>query len=177
MKKATKLTKEVNRGDIGDTPKIKSLSAMAKLDGSFKLLQVNIGKKAFTIDLAEELSIDIDNVTHQLQKVPISYAYLASLYRKAKLEATIAEQHRKRLHAKLYMKYKSPEGGGRGPNEELVKSKVQQNHEYQQAVTNVILAESTKDTLEGLLKAYEYKKDLIQTISANLRNEKKAYGA
>lgn len=136
-------------------------------------IKISYGGEVFKFNLSRELRIDERTINRELQEQPSSYAFLSLLHKKLYRKMKDTEQELNKIYARLYSKYLEegkPEYG-RGPTKEALEQRVTKNKDYQKSLTEYLNAEEDAKVLETCVRAFEQRKDIIQTLSANIRKE------
>lgn len=147
---------------------------MAKVLDSYNkssLLRVKIkfNSEIIKFNLFKELKINDNILDTELLSQAKYYGFILMLFGKLKTQFELIKNDRKSLGSKLYVKYKKEVVNGRPINDEVAKSKVLINKEYIQLTKDCIKAKDDVDTIYACMKAFEQRKDLLQTLSSNTR--------
>lgn len=129
-------------------------------------IRIDDGKNKFTFNLHKELKVIDDTVTNSAKEQPAIYAYLSMLHKRAisivkNLEVELDDAKAKAI-SRLYEKT---------GNKSFSKDTFMNNKKYKKIFIDLIKAENYRDDLMSCVRAFEQRKDLIQTISANNRKE------
>lgn len=146
-----------------------SLTALAKSSNTMDIT-IQFDGKRYSFNLYKEVKIDLDRITYQIARQPGVYSFLTGLLKRVNSALEDAEIKRKRKFAQLYIRYKNGDGS-RPPGDELVKAKIEVEVSYVKLTDEVMLLRRNKELLEGCVRSFEHRKDLLQTLSANLRKE------
>lgn len=125
------------------------------------------GEETVKINLNKELLIDEDSITSEVMDHPRVYGFLTRVHKALVRDAKKSELSRKKMKA---IRVENLINGGYSISGS--KEAVEKDPKYIVAVNKVIEAEYRRDTLEGILESFKHRKDLLQTLSANLRSEK-----
>lgn len=126
-----------------------------------------VGNEKVKVNLNKELIIDEDELTKEVMEHPRILGFLTRVKADLIKEAKRADLNRKRIKAKRIDAIIQ-----NGSSISGAKEKVESDKRYIVAVKEAIEAEYNRDTLEGILESFRHRKDLIQTLSANVRSEK-----
>lgn len=139
-------------------------------------VSIKLGGKTRPIDLAKELAISLDpnDLNDQMAQQPAMYAWVgvcralaAEHYDKCKTSVeTIKAQKSK--HYRLQRDKKNLKN-----TEKAVEADVSVDSDYLEAVEAMHEAKKNRDVLSAALDAFEQRKDMLQSIGSNLRNESK----
>lgn len=116
-----------------------------------------------------------------LTGVANDYFLVSSLADQADRNSKAMQKSLDSLRSELYVKYLSdPElkqlSNGRKPSEQTINSYIENDETYKKAYKQLLNSQYRVNVLKDLKKAVEIKQSLLQTISANNRIEKKAFG-
>lgn len=150
---------------------MKKLSNYRKLD--FQTISVQYGNELITFNLNSELRINDDDLQGELITQPKYYGFLLLLQKKLTTEFEILKQRRKTIWAKLYLRAKGKmiEGTARQYTEEMAKSWADSHKDFQRITSQCIAAKDDADTIFAAVKAFEQRKDILQTLSSNNRKQ------
>lgn len=135
-------------------------------------VKIKLGDEVFTFNLNEELAITEERIQTELLVQASSYAFVGMLYKKLlaviedrKLEATKAK-------AKCYLWWKGETNDvGKPYSDDYCWCQADVDKEYVAALEALNEAKEKANVLEVCVKAFEERKDLIQTVSANNRKQ------
>lgn len=138
-------------------------------------ISIKYGGKTYKFNLFEELQVSEAQVNRELKTQASSYSFLTTLHKSLVKQYEQAEARKKKVYAQLYVKLKTQSNtGGRPPSDDLVKQQVESNKLYQKVVNNTIQYKYQMGILESAVRSFEQRKDILQSLSANLRNENKS---
>lgn len=129
------------------------------------------------IDQYKECLIIEESLQQHLKNYPSVYSFVNTLHKRLISAYKLKEVSVEKLYAKLYIGYKKSKRSqyfkevGRFPTDDVAENFVKMNPKYIRAKTDLIKLEEDKMVLGSLVKALETKKELMQTLSANLRKE------
>lgn len=150
-----------------------SLLAKYAETSSVMKVSIKVDSEVVKFNLADELRLDDENITDEAIQHTSLYSFLTMVLTRLESRVRTLENKRKHLYGKLYIKYKTTKAatGSRAPGDDLVKSYIEVNDEYQLLVKKLAKTEDDKNLILRCVRAFETRKDLMQTISANLRKE------
>lgn len=129
--------------------------------------KITTGEEVVKINLNKELLIDEDGITDEVMDHPRIHGFLTRIHKDLIRGAKKAELFRKRIKAiRMEALIKS------GQSISGARESVEKDPQYVGAVKRCIDREYERDTMEGILESFKHRKDLLQTLSANLRSEK-----
>jgi hypothetical protein len=137
-------------------------------------LTIKYGKEVFTFSLFDELAIKEVNLNRQIKDQPSAYGFLLLLQKKLNTEFEIAKSDRRKLQGKLYLKAKEnlrAKSTGKGYSDEAAKAYVYKNSKYNMLTRRCIEVKDAADSIYAMVRAFEQRKDLMQTLSSNQRRE------
>lgn len=123
--------------------------------------------EAIKLNLNKELFIDEDDITKQVVDHPRIFAFLSRIHKELVRAAKKADINRKRVRAKRIDQLVND-----GESVTKAREKVEYDKIYLKAYSSQLNAEYKRDTLADIIEAFKQRKDLMQTLSANLRTEK-----
>lgn len=140
-----------------------------------KLTQITInyeGEK-FSFNLFDELRIREEAFMNKdLQTQPSYYGFLMLLHKKLITQFEDLKNTRKKIYGELYFEAKGLTLNNRPYSDDLCKAYVEKHKKFVNATSSCIKAKDQADTIYSCVKAFEQRKDLMQTLSSNTRREK-----
>lgn len=138
------------------------------------IIELNFNNETFIIDLNKELKISEERINEELLKQPTHFAFLSMLQAKFKRELSMANAKLERTRAELFIEYKrSPDPEtGRPYSNDLAEANVLLEDDFKIQQKKVLDAEEKYGIIKTAVDAFNQRKDLIQSLSANLRREK-----
>lgn len=136
------------------------------------VIDITYQGKRYKINLFDELQIKEGRLNDRLKEHASSYAFLTQLLTYLETQVEELERVAKKTYDKLYIKYKKTTTTGRPMSDDLCKASAGANKDYQSSIKALIKARHDKNLLSRAVRAYESRKDLMQTLSANFRNER-----
>lgn len=136
-------------------------------------IQIQYGKETISFNLWEEVKINEAMIDRELKTQPGYYAFCLSLHKKLLTIFETSKLNRKKTHATLLFqaKKKIQEGTSRPYTDDMAQAWVEKHKDYMQASRDCIKAKDDADAMYACVKAFEQRKDLLQTISSNQRKE------
>lgn len=124
-----------------------------------------------SFNLLDETRINEDNVDREIANHITPYSFLLKLQAELAKKLKIEEIELDSLKAKLYSFYKRKTENGRPPSNDLVGMMVAKNAKYIKKAMKIAEYEHSKSIIAASIRAFETRKDLLQTLSANRRKE------
>jgi len=140
------------------------------------LMEINltIGDEHIKFNLHTEIKIR-DSIMHKgLKNQPSHYGFLTMLHKnlvKTLMEAKVKEK-KAFAHAYLTHKKKINTETNRPNSDDVAKQKAERDIRYIKSQKSVISIQYDASRIESCVRAFEMKKDILQTLSANLRKER-----
>lgn len=137
-------------------------------------VKIRYGDETFKFNLYLETKIDIDSLDRELKEQPSSYSFLIMLHKKLIKVKAVKEALKDRAYAKAFVLYKTSidDSTNRTMSKEVAKEKAQINKAFIKAQDEHIQAVHDCNIIEACVRAFEQRKDILQTLSANHRNER-----
>lgn len=124
-------------------------------------------------NLFDEVQISMVSLDRELKNQPSYYGFLLLLHKKLSTRVEELKLERKKLWGELYLEAKtSTTQNGRPFTDDMSKAWVECHKEYVLASRKCIRARDEADLLFACVKAFEQRKDLMQTLSSNQRKER-----
>lgn len=151
---------------MGKLNKMASISELMNID-------ITYGNVRHRFNLFEELEISESSLNKELKKHASSYAFLTMLRTHLLKEVKRLEALKKSTYSKIYSQQKKKTGaGGRPLNDDLAKANAESHSKYKSVIKRLIEAEHNYSIIHNAVTAFETRKDLIQSLSANMRKER-----
>lgn len=151
------------------------MSRINKYAGKSGLMDIHIqlGTEVFRFNLFEELAISEARINTEILEQASSYAFLGMLHKKLVRAAKDQELEVVKQYNLGYIRFKKEmnEETGKPINDDLAKAKSATTKEYIEACNRAGEIQEKANLIKVCVDAFEQRKDLIQTISANLRKE------
>jgi hypothetical protein len=131
-------------------------------------VKVKYNKQVFEFNLNEELKINENNLNTNIKGHTRSYAFLCMLHVKLIMKHRDQSKLVKRMKDDLMVTYK-PKYKTVTEAEAVMYKK---NPKLREMEDEMIHIEELKEVIQVSVRAFEARKDLLQSISANVRREK-----
>lgn len=128
--------------------------------------KIIVGDETIRIDLNKELVIDEDNISNEVSDHPRIYAFLSRIHKLLVRDCRRADINRKKIRSKQLDKLKQ------STSVAAAREQVEGDPIYLKAYHTMVDLEYKRDTIESILESFKQRKDLLQTLSANLRSER-----
>lgn len=137
-------------------------------------VDIRYNGQRYRFNLFEELQVSEDSINKELKTQSSSYAFLTQLLVHLEKLSKELEMEQKAAWAKSYSIFKEEKGNnGRPLTDDLAKAKADKSKTYITAHKAWLNALFQKGIIQKAVVSFEQRKDLIQSLSANLRNENK----
>ena len=122
----------------------------------------------------KELRLDERVLNEEMKGQASKYGFCLLLVGKLKTIFEELKVEKDRTYGRLYFKAKEQKSTstGRYLSDDMAKAWVEKHPQYIKACLACIKAKDNVDTIYSCIKSFEQRKDLAQSISSNLRNEK-----
>lgn len=141
------------------------------------LMRVDVkwGSERFRFNLYEELAITEGRINEEVKSHPTSYAFLNMLYKKLILKKEHAESVMEKAWSSEYARQKRKINPvtNRPTSDDLAKAKADTSPIVKARTEEYYSAKNDATIMEVAVKAFESRANLIQTLSANIRNDNK----
>lgn len=142
-------------------------------DSPLMIIRITHEGEKFTFNLYKELRIRNESLMNKdLQQQPSYYGFLMVLHKKLLSSFEELKSDRKKTYGQLFFKAKGEKLNGRPLSDDLAKAWVEKHSKYILATRACITAKDQADTVYSCVRAFEQRKDLLQTLSSNIRREK-----
>jgi len=144
-------------------------------DSSLMDINIQYGEETVRFNLFKEVKIKKVEMRGEILTQPQIYAFLSMLQKKFELYRAELEIRESRAWAKALKKWKGKTNPktGRPFNEDYCNSMVELDKDYNTARKKKIAVIYDLGRINACVRAFEQRKDLIQTLSANERSEKR----
>lgn len=129
-------------------------------------VKIKYNNEVFEFNLDTELRIIESKVTGHLMNQARSYAFVAMLHKKLIIKARDHQKHISRARDLSISRY------AESMQITAAKAKSANDPKVRKLEDQLIEIEEARDTIEVCVRAFEMRKDLIQTLSANIRKER-----
>lgn len=155
------------------------MSKISKLLKKTDLMNINIkyGEQKIRFNLKDELAINENQLNKEISQQPSHYGFLLILLNKLDKVKKVAKADLDKLEGKLYKKYKSDidPNTNRPYSKEVAEAMVKTNKEFITTLKTYYKLEEEYGSIKSCVAAFEQRSFLIQSLSANIRNEKNNY--
>ena len=136
-------------------------------------IKVKYGKEEFKFNLYKELIIDENTLNRELKEQPSLYGFLTLLHKKLIRIKEDKETEVNKIYADVYIDMKNNRNQLTGkPNaDDLCKQTAIADTDYNNAKKVLSKATEQANIIGSCVRSFEQRKDVIQTLSANLRKE------
>lgn len=152
---------------------IKKLKAYS-LTSELMVVKIQYGDEKFVFNLGKEVEIKEGLEQEELINQPSAYAFLTSLHKKLLKEQSLLKIQEKKAYAHAYLKYKEEinNNTSRPNSDDTAKAKAELNIKYLDKQKLLINITYEVQIIEACVRAFEQRKDILQTLSANQRKER-----
>jgi len=136
-------------------------------------IQIFYGDERFRFNLYEEIIINENQIEEEIKNQPSAYSFLSMLRTKLKRNLADAEFELNKTYGRVFNEHKSKVDrlSGRVPGDDTVVSRVYCDPDYAEAAEKTRALKHEVEVIETCVRSFEQRKDLIQTLAANLRKE------
>lgn len=124
---------------------------------------LQVGDEIVKVNLYKELEIDEDNLNEAMANHPRILAFLGRVHAEMLKKVKLLEITRKEKKSERIMKL------AESISITQAREQVDSDEEYVKITKKLISLEHKRDELERILEAFRHRKDLLQTLSANIR--------
>ncbi len=134
-------------------------------------IYIELGDETFKFNLNEELVISEQRIESEIMSQSNSYAFLSMLHKKLIKATKDAEMESSRTYSQQYLNWKQDidQETGKPYNNDQAKAYAEVSKKFQEAQKKWVELQEKCGALEACVRAFEMRKDLIQTLSANIR--------
>lgn len=152
------------------------MKRLKRLATKSSILDINLkisGEKV-KFNLLEELQINTRKVNEELMEQPTHFAYLSLLMVKTKQIKDQKEHALEKVRNAIFIDYKDDidNNTGRPYSNDLAEAYITEQDEYQEALKEYQEAETNFLQIKTCVDSFQQRKDLLQSLSANIRQEK-----
>lgn len=152
------------------------MASLKELAESSPLMEFDITYNGvnYKFNLAEESKITPTNLNNEIKRFAPSYSFITQLRDHLEYQLDKAEATLKRVEAKLYIDYKNEINTttNRVNSDDVAKALVYKSKRYKELLSLVIETRHQYRILRSACIAYEKRGAHIQSLGANIRNEK-----
>lgn len=136
------------------------------------IISIRYNGELIRFNLEKELRLLIDSPNPNLKSQPSKYGFCLLVHKKLVTRWEELKAQRKRTYGRLFFKAKAKKINGRLMSDDLCKQWVEKHDDYFNITNKCIKAKDEADQLFSCIRAFEQRKDVLQTISSNTRSEK-----
>ena len=129
-------------------------------------IKIKLNDKVYAFNLDKELRISENRVGAHLMNQARSYAFVAMLHKKLIIKVRDHQKHIARVRDLAISNHTDSMGIM------AAKAKSANDPQLKKLEDELMHIEEARDTIEVCVRSFEMRKDLIQTLSANIRKEK-----
>lgn len=135
-------------------------------------IEITIGAEKFKFNLFKELSINNSDLNTEISIQPQMYGFLGMVVSRLSKNLEEAEATKKRMAAKLYVRFKDQKSKltGRPNSDDVCKALVEKSKSYKKVVSRYLKAREQLQIIQNSLESFKQRKDLLQTLSSNNRS-------
>lgn len=136
-------------------------------------ISLEYGGEKFQFNLFDELQINESIISKEIKNQPNSYAFLSMLQTKLLALVQKAKLNEEKVYSKMYDYFKDKiNTKTKRPNsDDVAKARAIKHKRYIIAKTKTINLSEQAATITNCVRAFEQRASLLQTLSANKRNE------
>lgn len=140
----------------------------------FLTINIRYGGEKISFSLIKELRLNENALNDELKHQPSKYGFCLLVHKKLLTEFEKLKLQSNKIYGKLYFQAKEKKSSvtGRLYSDDLAKAWVLKHPQYISSQLACIKAKDDADAIYSCIRALEQRKDLAQSISSNLRNEK-----
>lgn len=152
------------------------MASLNKIASTSPLMEVDVkyeGKR-YKFNLFDETQVKEVTLNTELKKHASSYYFLLQLRNKLERQKDLLEAEEERTLNRLFVQYKNRQNDatGRPNSDDMAKALALSSKLYKEAKHAAIIAKHDYNSLRDAVRAYENRKEIMQSLSANLRKEK-----
>jgi len=129
-------------------------------------IKIKLNDKVYAFNLDKELKISENRVGIHLMNQARSYAFVSMLHKKLIIKARDQQREISRAKDAAISKWAET------MQITAAKAKAANDLKVKKLENDLMQIEEARDTIEVCVRSFEMRKDLIQTLSANIRKEK-----
>jgi hypothetical protein len=138
-----------------------------------KLMEIFVkyGEEEYSFNLNEELQVNENRINQEIKDQPSAHAFIGMLHKKLIRIQADKKKEMEKIYAVMFIKFKklTDDGTGRPTANDLAKEKAIASERYQTSIEVFHQAKEEAESIEVCVRGFEERKDLIQTLSANIR--------
>jgi len=134
-------------------------------------ITIKYGNEKFNFNLFKELQITEERINYELKEQPSSYAFLSLLHKKVLRTYSDKLVEADRVYGRLFSAKKGTtnQNTGRVFNDDQAKQYALKHDDYVEVTKEVNRLKEEVGILDTCVRSFEQRKDLLQTLSSNLR--------
>lgn len=136
------------------------------------IIKIIYNGEKIIFNLGKEARINEDDLEKELQGQPNKYGFLLLLHKKILTEFEKAKVAKKKKWAHLYLQAKESTTTGRPMNDTMAEATADKHPGYIELCHRCIELKDQADSIFAAVRTFEQKKDLMQTLSSNLRAQR-----
>jgi hypothetical protein len=140
-----------------------------------RLMDISIrwNGEVFKFNLHEELIISEEKINREIKEHANPYAFLKMLHKKLLLRMEEIKMEIEKEKSKTYLRYKNKinDATGKPYNEDYASAKANVSPIVEELQAKYMGIRNDLNSIDTCVSAFEVRKDLLQTLSANARNE------
>ena len=139
-------------------------------------ISLKYGDETISFNLNDELKVNEARINHELKTQPSYYGFLTLLGRRLDRVEADKRAELEKVEAELLIEAKTEidPNTNRPYNNDVAEAMVKVDEDYQKALKNYNQAKENAGIVSSCIKSFEQRSSLLQTLSANVRDEKKA---
>lgn len=122
-------------------------------------------------NLFDELKISETALMKEIKLQPSYYGFLLMLHKKLLTKFEDLKLARENRYYTVFLQAKDERNNGRALNDDVCKARAKTDTEYIQLSRQCIKVKDDADAIYSCVKGFEQRKDLLQTLSSNIRKE------
>lgn len=150
--------------------KLKEIASKSKINE----IKIRYQGETFKFNLNEELSINPHKISQELKEQPGYYGFLLLLRNRLLTIKEDLERQKDKTYAHVYLTFseKTNPKTNRPYSDKAAIQKALDSTKYNDAVEKYLKAKQDYNDINSCVSSFEQRANMIQTLSANIRNEK-----
>lgn len=150
---------------------------LAKLSRISSIMDISLkyGDEVIKFNLNDELKIDEAKINYELKTQPSYYGFLSLLEKRLERVEADKKAELVKVESELLIEVKTETDPltNRPYNNDVAEAMVKSNKDYQKALKDYNQAVENKGVLQSCVRSFDQRSYLLQTLSANVRDEKR----
>lgn len=150
------------------------MSKLKKYSKGSNLMNIKIkyGSEKFSFNLYQEMIVNENTINKEIKEQSTHYAFLSMLQTRLARSRDDTQAEFEKIEAGLYIEFKEEinPNTSREYSKDTVEMLVKNEKKYQEALNKLNKIKDSYRTISSCVKSFEQRKDLIQSLSANIRN-------